>query len=235
MSPNTSQPLPSRQRILIGGVGALTPLALNLLVIDFAALQTAAFAQPALLGYFVRVAVLFGLGALIAYFHDDETNKIKLYQLGLGVPALAVAFLNGQNVKLPDVSADLRGPTFSVLEHAALAQSSPTDKGFKHFTMPPPSGTKAFWQGVLGRPADTTWFVIAGSHPNAEEATTQANELRNRGLSADVYLPYAKNKSYAVVLGGNLTREDAESLKGKAIGMGAPKESYLWTFAKKKQ
>jgi SPOR domain len=231
MSPRPSAPLTAREKVLIGGLGALTPLAANLFVVDFASLQTAAFAPQALLGYLVKASLLFSLGGFIAYLHDDERKRFKLFQLGLGVPALAVALLNGRNVKIPQ-TASVEG-IGTIFGHTAFAQEVTNDKGFKKFALQAPTGAQAFWQGVTGRPSETIWFVVAGSHLKPEDAKAQASQLRSKGLAADVYLPYAENKYYAVVVGGNLTRQDAESLRRKVISLGAPKDTYLWTFPKK--
>lgn len=232
MSPRPTEPLTPREKLLIGGLGALTPLAANLLVVDFASLQTAAFAAPALVGYLVKVSILFSLGAFIAYLHDDERKRFKLFQLGLGVPALAVALLNGRNVKTPQTASALEG-IGTIFERTAYAQEVTNDKGYRKFALQAPTGAKAFWQGVTGRPTETIWFVVAGSHLKPEDAKAQAAQLRGKGLAADVYLPYAENKYYAVVVGANLTREDADTLRRKVIGLGAPKDTYLWTFPKK--
>lgn len=231
MSRRPAEPLTPREKLLIGGLGALTPLAANLLVVDFASLQTAAFAPQALVGYFVKASLLFSLGGFIAYLHDDERKRFKLFQLGLGVPALVVAFLNGSNVKIPQTASVEGIGTF--FAHTAYAQEVTNEKSYKKFALQAPTGAKAFWQGVTGRPTETIWFVVAGSYSKPENAKAQAAQLEGKGLAADVYLPYAENKYYAIVVGANLTREDADTLRRKVIGLGAPKDTYLWTFPKK--
>lgn len=51
----------THQKILIGGLGALTPTILNLLVIDLKALLLDLSPLP-FLGYFIKVGILFYLG-----------------------------------------------------------------------------------------------------------------------------------------------------------------------------
>ena len=62
------------KKILIGGLGALTPIIMNLLVIDLEVLllNVTLFA---VLGYTIRVIILFYLGGITAFLHKDEHVK----------------------------------------------------------------------------------------------------------------------------------------------------------------
>ena len=67
----------TRDKILIGGLGALTPIILNLMIVDFDAVFTE-LTTPTLISYLIRVIVLFYLGGIIAYLHKSESDRIKL-------------------------------------------------------------------------------------------------------------------------------------------------------------
>lgn len=81
-------------RLIIGGLGALTPVVAQLLLVDLERV----FAQAtiyAVLGYAIRVAVLFGVGVLAVYLDDSEFSRARLYQIGMSAPALLLATMNG--------------------------------------------------------------------------------------------------------------------------------------------
>src|SRR5262245_53573172 len=88
---------PSR-KVLIGGFGALTPIVLNLLIVDLETvwLKVTVFAA---LGYFIRVVTLFYLGGMFAWLHKREDNPVKLFELGIVAPALVTGVLNGAAAK----------------------------------------------------------------------------------------------------------------------------------------
>src|SRR5438552_2922859 len=70
----------SRQKILIGALGAATPLALNFLVVDLLTLSSPTVLAAA--GYAVRVAGLIGLGTFIVFLNLDEPRRSRVFQLG---------------------------------------------------------------------------------------------------------------------------------------------------------
>ena len=45
--------------------------------------------------YLLKASILFGVGCLMGYLHQDEEKRAKLFEIGLGVPALLLAALNG--------------------------------------------------------------------------------------------------------------------------------------------
>ena len=97
MSKTSSEKLTTRERLLIGGIGALMPLVANLLMVDLQMVLRHAELYS-VIGYAIRVTLLFGVGVLVAYLHDDETNKIKVLQFGMAAPAMLVATLNGSQL-----------------------------------------------------------------------------------------------------------------------------------------
>ncbi len=266
----------SRQKVLIGGLGAFTPLLLNLLVVDFAVVFKH-LTVSALVGYVVRALVLFGLGGLVAFLHTDETSRVKVFELGIFAPALITSVLNGGKsyiAKTAGAVSDARSTGSLVLglyaqtpekeketpssakvkrgrasEKAKLAPEGEKSKppqttgkevvaqpihreNIRKFTVTQESTTQQFWRGLVGSTSTKVWFVIVGSHQNPQAAENQAEEIRHTGQGFDpqVYEPYGKNPNYAVVMGANLTLEEAQSLRERAIAAGL--STYLWTFPK---
>ncbi|MBI4420626.1 MAG: carboxypeptidase-like regulatory domain-containing protein [Gemmatimonadetes bacterium] len=90
--------MPWKRKALLGGIGALTPLILNLLVVDIATVLSGL--EPlVVVGYAIRVGVLFFVGALWASLHKTETDPKKLFQLGIVAPAMIVGVINGLNAR----------------------------------------------------------------------------------------------------------------------------------------
>ena len=114
----------------------------------------------------------------------------------------------------------------------AIAQPAPAGN-LKQFSMPKETSSQQIARGLFGSVAKNVWFVIAGSHPTKEAADRQADGIRRRGFSADVYAPYGGNQFYAVVIGAQLSLSQAQQLQTRAIASGLPKDMYLWTFAQR--
>lgn len=224
----------TQKKILIGGLGALTPIIMNLLVIDLNVLLVNVTAL-ALVGYLIRVVILFYLGGLVAYLHKDEHSPIKLFELGIAAPALITALLNAGNVEVPKTTAQATGmpAVFGVLNPPVYAQTTETME-IKKFSNSVEGPTKQFLRGLTGSTPQNVWFVIVGSHPKLEDAETQADQITQsgKGFKAEVYAPYGKNQFYSVVIGSNLTQEEAQELRQQAIVEELPKDTYLWTFPK---
>lgn len=87
------KPLSTRDKILIGGLGALTPIIMNLLVIDLEKLLIN-ITVISVIAYIIKVAILFYIGGIVAYLNKDEQKPIKLFQLGIYAPAMIIAFMN---------------------------------------------------------------------------------------------------------------------------------------------
>lgn len=75
-----------RKRVLFGALGALAPIMIGLVTIDFVAVAEGA-TLARWIGYGIRVSVLACLGGLVAYFHKTETSEFKAFQLGMAWPA----------------------------------------------------------------------------------------------------------------------------------------------------
>jgi len=122
------------QKLLLGGLGASMPLLLSLLTVD---LQTSLqhVTKIVLVGYLIKWIVLFGVGAFVVFLYSDETNKMKIFQLGITAPALLMMFVNSNSIK-PEVKA----------EQKMEVRSAP---------MPAPSNVETTWEqlkrGLTGK------------------------------------------------------------------------------------
>ena len=212
------------RRIIIGGVGALMPVILNLLVIDFQKLASDATWLKAL-GFVVKVVVLFGLGGFMAWLNSTARKPLTIFQLGLGAPAIILGMLNG---------ADARQQTTSIpsIESVVFAQGTPQQVP-KKFEPPRQTSLGEFVEGLTGLRPRQAWFVIVGSHSTVQAARKQADSINasGKGFAADVYEPYGNNKFYGVVIGANLSYSDANALQQRATRDGLARDAYLWTFS----
>lgn len=83
-------------RVVVAGMGALTPTLLSFLTADMQVLFTGLTVFLAV-GYLLRAGVLFALGGLVGYLYKDESSPLKLFQLGVATPALLTIFISSQN------------------------------------------------------------------------------------------------------------------------------------------
>jgi hypothetical protein len=217
------------QKILLGGIGALTPIIMNLLVLDFKILSDLTWIV--FLGYLIRVVVLFYLGGLVAYLHKNEKSPVKLFELGIVAPALITALLNAQNVEIPK-AAGLKDTTSLFNWVAIVSAQTPSKEEIKTFSPAKESTADGFWRGLTGTVSKKNWFVIVGSSKSLEEAKALARQINQRehGFKAEVYSSFEKDSLYEVVIGANLTREEAERIRQQATTIGLPQDSYLWTY-----
>jgi hypothetical protein len=215
-----------RQKVFIGGLGALTPIIASLLVVDLRVLSVDITAA-AVIAYLVRVILLFYLGGIVAFLHRDENNAVKLFELGIAAPALITGMIAGVQRDIP------KNPKSSSAWIQTVHAQSPaavTVGPFKKFTYPAESLGEQIQRGLFGKMSERVCFVIAGSYLKLEAAGTFAEKYKKKGFDAEVYEPYGDNPYYAVVIGSNLTRKDAMKLRQRAINSGLPKDTYLWSF-----
>src|SRR5262245_17192775 len=115
--------LPYKRKVVIGGLGALTPIIISLLVVDlgvvFKGVTTVVF-----LTYTIRVLVLFYLGALVACLHKDENDQLKLFELGIAAPALLTVLING--AQLSKDTRNAATPPQEIKSSAGHARLSPS-------------------------------------------------------------------------------------------------------------
>jgi len=170
-----------REKVVIGGLGALTPLILHLLVVDLQG-WLLTLAPFVVVGAILRVSALCYLGG----------NAIKLFELGIVAPALIMGLLHGA----PEADRLSRGRTdeglwvFDLLV-TPVSAASPTSKP-KTFSPPQETIGQEIWRGVTDSPMERLWFVIAAYHPTVEGAAEEAGEInrRARDFRAEVYATY---------------------------------------------
>src|SRR5258707_446723 len=137
----------NRERFLIGGVGGLAPTLMLLATGDFERFFSN-IAIVTAVGYLVRVVVLFFVGGFVVYLYRDEEQRMKLFQLGLGAPAMIAGFLASSSHAPPSEAAHLVTPTaFVTVVHA---QSPSQMGGLKRFALPAQSSFDQFVEGLTG-------------------------------------------------------------------------------------
>ena len=229
------------KRFLIGGIGGLTPVFALLIAVDFAKniVDTNTTAQA--IGYLVRAAALFAMGGFVAWLHETEDKPFKLFEIGLGAPALIAGLITTNSLASGSrQQASILEPVQIIayrLVPSAYAQPAsepvPAPPPIKNFAPAPQTTTQGFLEGLLGVRPNNVYYVIAGSHKALDDAKRQAERInaKYRGeFSAEVYAPYAENPYYAVVIGANMTKSEAKSLQARAVKGGLPGDTYLWTF-----
>jgi hypothetical protein len=217
-----------RERFLIGGVGGLAPVLMFLITGDFARFFSH-IAALTLFGYFVRAGLLFFIGGFVANLYRDETQPMKIFQLGLGGPAMIAGFLAAQASPANMPAASSSSGAIVAVVHA---QTAANEDNIKRFTLPDSSPVSQFFEGLTGAQPKNVWFVIAGSFTSLDRAKAYAGKI-NKGFAdfhADVYAPYLDNPNYTVVIGAHLTQADAKALRDKAISAGLNKQTYYKTF-----
>ena len=232
-------------RLLIGGIGGLAPVFALLVAIDFEA--NLVDASPLkMAGYAVRTVALFLIGGFIAWLHRTEVEPFKLFEIGMGGPALLAGLIttnslvNGpQKPAAPTATKSEISFSFFPSAHAQQGAKPPaasaklaTPPPIKTFSIPEQHGASAFLQGLIGTRPDNIYYVIAGSHLSYEAAKAQADRINasRKDFAADVYAPYGDSLYYAVVVGANMKKSEARSLRVQATQAGLPPDTYLWTF-----
>jgi hypothetical protein len=163
-------------------------------------------------------------GAVLALAQRDETKRLKLFELGLLIPALFLVWTNGSALgtarhRLFQVS-DPRAATTTLTSPYA----QPAYQGsVKIFPVPHPEGPEIkFLRAITGIERKTTWYVVAAGYRRVEPALERA-EMMNKQFKefrAVVYRPYGENPFFKVIIGEDLTFDKAIRLRDKAIAAG---------------
>ncbi len=223
----------ARTRFILGGIGGLAPIVLFLVNLDFERYVADATTWRTI-GYVVRAALLFFLGGFVAYLHEAEKKRITLFLVGVSAPSLIAGYISTANptqIK-PQVDSAKQHALLFLVPSAHAQTPGATPANLKRFTLPPQASSSEFISGLLGTHPKNVWFVIVGSHLDVNDARKQAQAINQefRNYRAEVYAPYADNPYYAVVIGANLTQNEAKALRDKAVRDGLPKDSYYKTF-----
>jgi len=232
------------------GLFAIIPSIVNGYYIDAHAFKMPAF--DACMGFILQLSVAFVIGFVMGIYFNDEGDFRKLIVIGLTAPGLIIAMMNGkvmntsninenaiqkmynqtilENVELKQKLKVIGGPT-AFYGAIVLAQvQSNSGIPVKTFSLPKKNSESQFWIGFTGGSPQNIWFVIVGSHLKLEDAERQATSINHdmKGFHGEVYEPYGENPYYAVVIGANLSLNEAKDLKNKAIKAGLPRDTYLW-------
>ena len=230
----------THKKIFIGGLGALTPIIINLLVIDLTVLFIN-LTILAVFGYLIRVVVLFYLGGLVAYLHKDEKSPFRIFELGIIAPALLTALINANNVEVPNVAHAATGTktSYNIFISSVYAQTdSVNDKQqeqLETFSMPDESFLQQVGRGLLGIKPKNVWFVVAGSFLSLNDAKKQMQKINamKKNYRAKIFNPYGRDPHYRVVIGANLILKRAQLIQKKAIAEGISNGATIWTFPEK--
>src|SRR5580765_4425884 len=219
--------MPHRTKLLIGALGAATPLAINLIVVDQLALSSPT--ALTVLGYAIRVLALVGLGVFVVVRNLDEEQPARLFQLGLAGPALITALLNGMNQRSLIQSQSLASPTSRAFLSMPVVYAASASQP-RQFELPQETSGEQIWRGLTGGRSDRVWFVIVRrtTTRGAAEAATDWINRTIYGFHAEVFEPYRGRGDWCVVIGEGLTHAEAQRLKGQALGAGLS-DSELWT------
>ena len=154
--------MPHRTKLLIGALGAATPLAINLIVVDHLALASPT--ALTVLGYGIRVAALVGLGVLVVISNLDEERPARIFQLGLAGPALITALLNGVNQRSLIQSQTIASPTSRAFLSMPVVYAAPASQP-RQFELAPETSGEQIWRGLTGGRSDRVWFVVVRRAP----------------------------------------------------------------------
>lgn len=225
------------KKILIGGLGALTPIIMNLLAIDLEVLFLN-LTLFAVLGYLIRVVILFYLGGMTAFLHKDENSPVKIFELGIVAPALITALINAGQIDVPKVALPETTEKTSIIQivtsaYAQTPQEQDTTKiEVKTFSMPKETKIQQFWRGLIGLSPKNVYHVIVGTYEKKDEAQQQIEQIKAKtsDFKPEIFFPYGDNKKYAVCIGANLNRLEALQLQKKANETGFFQEVFIWNF-----
>ena len=220
------------KRFMVGGIGGLAPVFVLLLAFDYEKnFVNTNTAQT--LGYLVRALALFAIGGFVSWLHESETHLFKLFEVGVGAPALLAGLITTHSIAPQTKPETVQAAVASVVETVFMIPSAhaqttrmPALKEFRPRVAQP---RDEFLEGLLGINAPNNYYVVTGSFTDYEKARKEAVRINSSGnsIKADVYAPFRSNPYYAVVIGENLSRTDATDLRAKAVQSGLPKSTYV--------
>jgi hypothetical protein len=226
-----------RQRFLIGGAGGLAPILM--FVVNGSVLHNfnGNFVFIAV-GFLCRALGLFLLGGFAVTLYPEVKERYKVFQLGVSAPAM-IAGLMTASANSPLLPPDSNASALALFPTVVYAQSMSPAQDVRQFTLPAPGVVSQFVQGVTGLQPANVYFVIVESFSTLDEARAAAAKINAAfpGFHADVYAPYINAANgetvipgYSVVLGAQMTQQDASALKTKAANAGIGKLIYYRTF-----
>jgi cell division septation protein DedD len=75
------------------------------------------------------------------------------------------------------------------------------------------------------------WRVVLYAYTRSADAENKARSVNGKypDLNAETFSPNG-GSPYLVVVGGRMTRDDAEHLKRRVRGLGLPRDAYIQNF-----
>jgi len=221
-----------RDRFIIGGLGALTPILSNLLLLDY---QGVFFNLTlfTLIGVAFKCVVFFLAGGLVIhFFYPDEKQRMKIFQIGLAGPAMIMAMANGARVSStppPTTSpAAVRTQNSRLFRmFSGVVYAAPEGPRFKVFAPPKESITAQLVRGVTGSIPSNIFFAIAGSYSTAQEAQNALPGVQRIFPKAEIYGPSGGNNYYSIVIGSQVTLPEAQGAVRKAL-VADIRSAYTW-------
>src|ERR1035441_3805711 len=208
----------------------------QLLVVDFRSFQYVA------LGYVVASAIrpvlsfLIG-GMIIHYIYLDERHPGKLFYAGMAAPALIFALANRQKVDLnpsaqqPSATQQKKAGNLRVIYPGAWAMSwavyAADTAQLKTFGPPQEGFAQQLLRGIVGDVPKNVYFAIAGSYRTLAWAQCWLGDVRVKFPTAEVYGPSGGNNLYSIVIGPQLTIEEAQKEVKDALLFGFA-DAYVW-------
>jgi len=223
-------------------IGALMPLIMSLYYSDLAVFLQK-ITPTIFFGYLIKVIILLVLGFLIGAFYRTETNRLKLFQLGIAAPAIVLGVINGQGTKLSEGDTNIdRTSFFSInilndsfdrgfFNHQQDTSIRFHDAKILQYGYPQESVKQQFLRGFMGKKITNMWFLIYGSYPNRQEATNTIVQLKDRypELEAQLYKSIKDTTKYDVVLGDHLEYQKGQVLQKKYSSL-LEKNIELWEY-----
>ena len=118
--PHDADVMRTRDKVLLGGVGALMPTIAVFLASEGATIDS--FDEPAsFIGYGLRVVLLFLIGSLWVWLHKTEHDPAKVFPLGVVAPAMITGVIQAENISGPARTVEVASPTPVVVALASAA------------------------------------------------------------------------------------------------------------------
>jgi hypothetical protein len=245
----------THEKIMIGGIGALTPTIVNLLVVDVKAIMLD-ITTLVVAVYLLKVIAYFFVGGFVAYLHTDEQNRVKLFELGIMAPAMVMLLVNGAQREVQQTAAITKespevalavvwSPPVTHAEDTLIVPLTPAPKDratrdsmlnvVEVFALPKESTLEQIKRGFLGSTTNRIYFVVVAKDTSLASAKELAGAIMNNGegYKAQVYAPYGNDLFYSVVIGAHLTYKEAMGLRRSALRAGLPESTTLWALPKK--
>jgi hypothetical protein len=226
-----------RERIVLGGLGGLAPVLVNIFVVDYNSVLVDANLGLAI-GYVLKSIGLFGAGALMAYLHQEPAEPRVIFQLGMAAPAALIAALNGARIERANLNGPEPGdqPESLTLVSSLYAQAaSQGDVAVGSWDAPRESFLNEVFRGITGFERNDRWFVIAAKASSLAQAKRLADSLQADSQRAKFPLtifPPLDKPEYIVAIGAWLPYDEASELLYRATRSGFRPRDTTMHFAR---